>query len=109
MILRMKDRIQVIYLQSRRILWNGVTFQTKSALNLASHDYDLLLNAISVYLAVFTCKPFTKDENWKPTHPFGGVVLRKVKNFCSHFGSELNEMFHHKSKPRSEISFYLFI
>jgi hypothetical protein len=45
-----------------------------------------------------------EDENQKPTHPFGGVVLRKVKNFCSHFGSELNEMFHHKSKPGSKIS-----
>jgi len=37
--------------------------QTKSAFILAYHDYDLLLNAMSVYLAGFTCKPFIKDEN----------------------------------------------
>jgi len=33
--------------------------------NLASHDYDVLLNAMSAYLAVFTCKPFTESP---PTH-----------------------------------------
>lgn len=67
-ILRMKDRVQIIYLQwrrGRRIPWNGVISQTKSAFNLAPHDYDLLLNAMSVYLAVFTRKPFTESP---PTH-----------------------------------------
>jgi hypothetical protein len=54
-------------------------------------------------VCLFSCI-YLQTIHWKPTHPFGGAVLRKVKNFCSHFGSELNEMFHQKSKPRSKIN-----